>query len=71
MNRTVLALAALLSVLLTGYTVAGHAAQEAALVHALRAPHPAQAAGQPPIAIPDNLLTGHGAMATPDGRVHF
>jgi len=70
MNKTSFTLAVLLSLLAAGHAAASHASQEAALVRALRAPHPARA-GTAPIAIPDNSLTGRGAIATPDGQVHF
>ena len=65
------ALIALACVLATGYTVAGHASQEKALVRALEAPRPPRVVEQAPIVIPANTLTGRGAIATPDGAAHF
>lgn len=70
MNKTSSTLAVLLTLILAGHAAASHASQEAALVRALRTPHPAQA-GTAPIAIPDNNLTGRGAIATADGQAHF
>lgn len=71
MNRTAIALAVLLSVLLAGYTAASHASRETALVQVLRAPRPTRNTDQPLMVIPDNTLTGHGAIATANGVAHY
>jgi len=65
MNRTAVAI---LMTLLTLALVARAAAVEAKGLKALQACCPQT---QAPIVIPDNVLTGHGAIATPEGVAHF
>jgi hypothetical protein len=64
MNR----IAAILATLLALALVAHAASAEARILKTFKAPC---ATVQVPIAIPDNTLTGHGAVATPDGVAHF
>lgn len=66
MNRKTFALASL--AILVAATLLGHAASaEARGLRGFKTCSPAQVV----IAIPDNALTGHGALATPDGAAHF
>ncbi len=64
MKRT----AAILVVLLALALVARAAAAEA---HALRNLKTPCTSAQAAVTIPDNMLTGRGAIATPDGVAHF
>lgn len=71
MNKPIVFLAVLLCTLLAGHSAAGHASEAESLVRALRAPQAARGADQAFMAIPSNTLTGQGAIATPDGRIHY
>ncbi|MFI4921574.1 MAG: hypothetical protein ACHQAZ_08035 [Gammaproteobacteria bacterium] len=64
MNRT----AAILATLLALALVAHAASAEARILKTFKAPC---ATVQASITIPDNALTDHGAIATPDGLAHF
>jgi hypothetical protein len=64
MNRT----AAILVTLLALALVARAATAEARALKTFKAPC---AQTQAPVVIPDNVLTGRGAIATPDGVSHF
>ena len=64
MNRTAAVLVTLLALAL----VARAAAAEARVLRSFKAPC---AQVQAAMLIPDNLLTGHGALATPDGVGRF
>lgn len=66
MNRKTFVLASL--AILMAFILVGRAASaEARALHSLKACAPAQTVA----VIPDNVLTGHGALATPDGVGHF
>jgi hypothetical protein len=66
MTRHTLALIALLAGLCSACAAAAHGSQPAR-----RLLPQAPAADQAVMVIPDNTLTGHGALATPDGLMHF
>jgi hypothetical protein len=66
MNRKTFVLASL--VILAAVTLVGRAASaEARVLKSFKPCAPAQTV----MVIPDNVLTGHGALATPDGIAHF
>lgn len=64
MNRTAAILVTLLSLAL----VVRAASAEARILKTFKVPC---AQAQAPVVIPDNVLTGRGAIATPDGVGHF
>ena len=68
MNRKTFALASL-ATLLALALVGRAAAAEARVLTSFKPCAPAQA--QIVMVIPDNALTGHGALATPGGIAHF
>ena len=66
MNRKTFVLASL--AILVAFVLIGRAASaEARALQRLKTCTPAQTVA----VIPDNVLTGHGALATPDGVGHF